>query len=56
MRGSTAPSNIERDLRREVDTLKKNLETSQKKSETEKQRIIDDYERKMTSSAGTQEK
>ena len=41
MKGSTAPSSVERDLRREVDNLKRLLETSEKKFESEKRRQED---------------
>lgn len=39
-----------------MDTLKRTIETESKKFETQRQKIIDEYERKMTSSAGTLEK
>ena len=54
LKGSSAPSNIEKDLRREIDTLRRNNEIAENKFETQKQRIIDDYERKISSTSSNQ--
>jgi len=47
---------IEKDLRKELDTVRRNAELAEQKHESEKKRITDDYERKLGTAASNQEK